>query len=134
MYIINVLFFVPFRPCVQLEVSPYIFTMYIITPWKQDVNWTSIRRSEDALGIQCLMYVQFTSCVQGVSEKIIIIIIIIISLKSWVRIFKNRYSETVVWRWSADKMFLEILQNSDEKTCVRVSFLIKLQASGLQLY
>ena len=32
------------------------------------------------------------------------------------------------------KSVLRILQNSQENTCVRVSFLIKLQASGLQLY
>ena len=32
------------------------------------------------------------------------------------------------------KVFLEISQNSQENTCARVSFLIKLQASGLQLY
>ena len=33
------------------------------------------------------------------------------------------------------KVFLEILQNSQENTCARVSFLINLQASsGLQLY
>ena len=32
------------------------------------------------------------------------------------------------------KMFLEISQNSQENTCARVSFLVKLQASGLQLY
>ena len=32
------------------------------------------------------------------------------------------------------KMFLEILQNSEEGTCARVSFLIKLQATCLQLY
>ena len=33
------------------------------------------------------------------------------------------------------KVFLEILQNSQENTCARVFFLIKLQASsGLQLY
>ena len=32
------------------------------------------------------------------------------------------------------KKFLEILQNSQENTCPRVSFLIKLQVSGLQLY
>ena len=31
-------------------------------------------------------------------------------------------------------MFLEISQNSQENPCARVSFLIKLQASGLQLY
>ena len=29
------------------------------------------------------------------------------------------------------KVFLEISQNSQENTCARVSFLIKLQASGL---
>ena len=33
-----------------------------------------------------------------------------------------------------EKMFLEISQNSQENTCARVTFLIKLQASGLQLY
>ena len=32
-------------------------------------------------------------------------------------------------RCSVKKMFLNILQNSQEKTCARVSFLIKLQAS-----
>ena len=32
------------------------------------------------------------------------------------------------------KVFLEILQNLRENTCTRGSFLIKLQAQGLQLY
>ena len=32
------------------------------------------------------------------------------------------------------KVLLEISQSSQENTCARVSFLIKLQASGLQLY
>ena len=32
------------------------------------------------------------------------------------------------------KVFLEVSQNSQENTCARVSFLIKLQAWGLQLY
>ena len=32
------------------------------------------------------------------------------------------------------KVFLEISQNLQENTCARVSFLIKLQVSGLQLY
>ena len=31
-----------------------------------------------------------------------------------------------------EKVFLEILQNSQENTCARVSFLMKLQASGQQ--
>ena len=30
--------------------------------------------------------------------------------------------EAVVWRFSVKKMFLEISQNSQENTCVRVSF------------
>ena len=42
--------------------------------------------------------------------------------------------EAVARRCSVKKVFLEISQNSQENTCARVSFLIKLQASGLQLY
>ena len=36
----------------------------------------------------------------------------------------------VLWK----KVFLEILENSQENTCATVSFLTKLQASGMQLY
>ena len=43
-------------------------------------------------------------------------------------------AEAVVWRCSIKKVFLKILQNSQENTCARVSFLTKLQASCLQLY
>ena len=32
------------------------------------------------------------------------------------------------------KLLLEILKNSQENTCAKVSFLVKLQAWGLQLY
>ena len=47
--------------------------------------------------------------------------------------------EAVVRRCSAVKVFLESSQNSQENTCARASFLIKLQArkhlcQGLQLY
>ena len=38
------------------------------------------------------------------------------------------------WRFSIQKVLLKIPQNSQENICARVSFLIKLQASGLQLY
>ena len=38
-------------------------------------------------------------------------------------------SEAVTQRCSVKKVFLEISQNSQENTCARVSFLIKLQAS-----
>ena len=46
---------------------------------------------------------------------------------------KYLVSEAVVRSCSVKKVFLEISQNSQENTCARVSFLIKLQASGLQL-
>ena len=39
-------------------------------------------------------------------------------------------SEAVAQRCSVKKVFLEISQNSQENTCARVSFLIKLQDSG----
>ena len=37
-------------------------------------------------------------------------------------------TEAVTRRCSAKKMFVKVLQNSQENTCTRVSFLIKLQA------
>ena len=43
-------------------------------------------------------------------------------------------TEAVAWRCSVKKVFLEIPQNSQGNTCARVSFLIMLQALGLQLY
>ena len=42
--------------------------------------------------------------------------------------------EAVVQRCSLKKVFLEIPQNSQENTFARASFLIKLQASAMQLY
>ena len=42
-------------------------------------------------------------------------------------------SEAVTRRCSVKKVFLKISQNSQENTCARVSFFVKLQASGLQL-
>ena len=43
-------------------------------------------------------------------------------------------AEAVAQRPSVKKLFLEILQNLQENACGRASFLIKLQAWGLQLY
>ena len=42
-------------------------------------------------------------------------------------------SEVVVRRCSVKTVFLKISQNSQDNTCARVSFLIKLQASGVNL-
>ena len=38
------------------------------------------------------------------------------------------FPEAVAQRRSVEKVFLKISQNSQENTCARVSFLIKLQA------
>ena len=43
-------------------------------------------------------------------------------------------SEAVSLRCSVKKVFLEILQNSQENTCAKVCFFLKLQASTLQLH
>ena len=40
------------------------------------------------------------------------------------------FTEAVAGRYSLEKVFLEMSQNSRENTCARVSFLIKLQASA----
>ena len=47
---------------------------------------------------------------------------------------ESRKAEVVVQRCSVKKVFLKTLQNSQENTSARVSFLIKLQALGLQPY
>ena len=39
-------------------------------------------------------------------------------------------AEVVARRCSVNKVFLEVSQNSQENTCARISFLIKLQASA----
>ena len=43
-------------------------------------------------------------------------------------------SEAFVQKCSVKKVFLNISQNPHENTCARVSFLIRLQAKGLQLH
>ena len=47
----------------------------------------------------------------------------------WILLPVSSYTEAIAQRCSAKKVFLEILQNSQENTSARVSFLIKLQAS-----
>ena len=48
-----------------------------------------------------------------------------------ISIFFYKTTEAVAQRCSVKKVFLEISQNSQENTCARISFLIKVQASGL---
>ena len=49
-------------------------------------------------------------------------------------VLDSKFTEAVARTCSLEKVFLEISQNLQENTCVSVSCLIKLQASGLQLY
>ena len=46
----------------------------------------------------------------------------------------NPFAEAVAQVCSVKKAFLEIWQNSQENTCARVFFSIKLQARGMQRY
>ena len=47
--------------------------------------------------------------------------------------FQFEYSEAVVLRCFVKKVFLENSENSQENTCVRDSFLIKLQAEACMI-
>ena len=49
-------------------------------------------------------------------------------LRQVFQILRENGIEAVVQRCSVKKVFLEISQNSQENTCARVLFLIKLQA------
>ena len=44
---------------------------------------------------------------------------------------ESNSTEAATWGVPLKKVFLKISQNSQENICARVSFLIKLQASGL---
>ena len=60
---------------------------------------------------------------------------VLISLYPIIPLFPSkrvgRGPEAFAQRCSVKKVFLEISQNSQENTCARVSFLMKLQASDL---
>ena len=43
-------------------------------------------------------------------------------------------AEAVAWRCSTKSVFLKFLQNSQENIRTRISFSIKFQSGGLQLY
>ena len=50
------------------------------------------------------------------------------AIEIWSNVINLVATEAIAQRCSVKKMFLEISQNSQENTCARVSFLIKLQA------
>ena len=56
----------------------------------------------------------------------------LVAIKVMMRSFQGLEAATGVVLWK--KMFLKILQNPQENTCARVSFLIKLHTWALQFY
>ena len=54
-----------------------------------------------------------------------------IEISIYFNLLPSRNIEAVAQGRFVKKVFLEIGQNSQESTCARVSFLIKLQASGV---
>ena len=80
-----------------------------------------------------LMFIESSSFKMSlrVLENLFTKLMILAQVASYRLLTKNRSSHR---RCSVRKGFLEISQNSQGNTCARGSFLIKLQASGLQLY
>ena len=64
----------------------------------------------------------------------------VIYYQSFLKAFENQHGKLLRFlrsshlRSSIKKVFLKILQNSQENTCIRVPILINLHVSGLQLY
>ena len=69
--------------------------------------------------LSCKLWTDFTNC-SGISNAL--------------EVANKNTTEAVVQCCSVKKVFFEISQNSQENTCATVSFLLKLQAWGLQLY
>ena len=65
------------------------------------------------------------TCQQKSNKKELLKIHVVLSKQE-----RNQKLEAVVRRCSAKKVFLEISQNSQENTCARIYFLIRLQAQA----
>ena len=52
----------------------------------------------------------------------------------YLKIYWMKLLEAVTQKYSVKKVFLQISQNSQENTCARVSFLMKLQASDIGVF
>ena len=70
----------------------------------------------------------------SLEESNVSIIVLRRSILRIAALLKSSFRSSSHRRYSVRKGVLKISQNSQENTCANVSFLIKLQASGLQLY
>ena len=86
--------------------------------------------------------VTLNKSVNKIREKLELAAIISFKIKKMEVISRFNESCWSIWsgyrsshqKCSVRKVFLKISQNSQENTCARVSFLIKLQVSGLQVF
>ena len=96
---------------------------------KMDVNHTQYGHQKSVWIRHCLTE-RTVSFFQKDFHKNVKMLVVSI-LKTKFGLMRNTFkSEAVVRRWCVKKVFLEISQKSQENTCLRVSFLIKLQAKA----
>ena len=107
----------------------------------ENVLWKTLTWSEKCAGLYTIIIIFPAQCVvnQSTNGTKIKLQIMYESLSGSLSVMlnsrvKSKWPEAVVRRCSAKMVFLEISHNSQENTCARVFFLIKLQGSGLQLY
>ena len=92
------------------------------------IFWPVIFKNGDALQIKLWNCVNFSFFYLKLFSVFIMNIVPSFSVKV-VKLDRSRH-----WRCSVEKVFLETLQNLQQSTCSRVSFLIKLQASGTGVF
>ena len=101
----------------------FIPTFHFFTPWKRQKNPLVFWRFQEVkkwnIGLKWVKL--YVVSVIGISCKI--------KHTKWYKM-SEAPARGVLWK----KVFLKLSKNSQENTCARVSFLIKLQASGLRLY
>ena len=97
---------------------------------------SNIPNKQDAKFTQHFQYFSQVIINSLISQFLVTKLILVMFKYAQLEISLNNFStlEAVAWRCSVKKIFLENSQNSQENACARVSFLTKLQVSGLQLY
>ena len=117
------------RSIKQILLSGQLEIYFIAMKCIYNTNWPILNLDVNETVSNCRITVcvfknNMTKCIRCIRRNRIDIFGIILS----------QQSEAVARTCSVKKVFLKISQNSEENTCTRVSFLIKLKASGLQLY
>ena len=100
------------------------------------------RQSQFFIRLQCFRYLSDFCWIDAVashnSTKRLepgskVINYVVAKIINWWKVLFLRFAEAAVWRCPVKKVFLEILESSQEKTCARISLLIKLQTWGKKI-